>query len=75
MTHPLELLGAAFAEQNVRVLLIGAFAVHAHGVSRQTFDMDFITTDSDFAAISRILCDCRYQAISGPLNLIQPCHS
>ena len=63
MSHPLERLGHDFKNHDIRALLIGAFAVHAHGVSRQTFDMDFIITDSAFVDMTRLLSGLGYREV------------
>ncbi len=46
-----DLIGQAARSENVFCVLIGGFALHFHGVDRQTMDVDFLVSSEDFAKL------------------------
>jgi hypothetical protein len=46
-----DLIGQAARSENVLCVLIGGFALHFHGVDRQTVDVDFLVSPDDFAKL------------------------
>src|SRR3989338_4225588 len=50
-----HLISAITNKEGVRCVLIGGFAVNYYKVTRQTIDVDFLTTKEDFNKISDLL--------------------
>lgn len=50
-----------FAKEQIRVILIGGFALNRYGVSRQTADVDFLITRPDYEKARGILRKSGYQ--------------
>lgn len=50
-----HLISSALLEKKAKLVLIGGFAANYYGVSRQTIDLDFLTTKADFKKIVGIL--------------------
>ncbi|MFO8053243.1 MAG: hypothetical protein R6U54_04740 [Candidatus Omnitrophota bacterium] len=46
-----HLISSVASEKSANIVLIGGFAVNYYGVSRQTIDVDFLTTNEDFKKI------------------------
>jgi hypothetical protein len=55
-----HLVAKASKKSGVPCILIGGFAVNFHKVSRNTLDVDFLTTKDDFNKIEAALADSGY---------------
>lgn len=51
MKRTLQQVAAALRESQTRAVLVGGLAVNQHGISRQTFDIDFVICDTEETAL------------------------
>jgi hypothetical protein len=56
-----HILSRAFKKEKIPCLLIGGFAVNYYHVTRQTLDVDFLTTSEDFKKIRPVLRQAGYR--------------
>ena len=63
MDHPdvFDSIAQAARKAGVRLILIGGFAVNAYDYARNTRDIDFLTTEDDYAKITRVLSPLGYE--------------
>jgi len=55
-----DLLANAVQDADVRLILIGGFAINAYGVARNTQDIDFLITESDYGKLRPLLLAQKY---------------
>lgn len=55
MRQTLDLVFDALTESHVQALIVGGLAVNQYGVSRQTFDLDFVIEDGSAPALRQAL--------------------
>lgn len=63
MKTTLELLLGAAAEQDLQVMLVGGYALPAHGVVRQTVDLDCLIVDTEFPKLAGALSQAGFEEI------------
>jgi hypothetical protein len=56
-----DLIANAAKQANVRLILIGGFAVNAYGIARNTRDVDFLTTDEAYPQLREVLARSGYE--------------
>jgi hypothetical protein len=56
-----KFISEIFKRNNVRVLLVGGYALNAYKVQRMTFDIDFITTFAGYTRIQNELANAGYE--------------
>lgn len=61
MKNALEILCESFARESVDFMLIGGFALAAHGVVRQTMDVDCLIDEADSGSADKALTGCGYR--------------
>jgi hypothetical protein len=55
MKRTLQQVAVAVRESQTRVVLVGGVAVNQHGISRQTFDIDFVIPDTEEVPLAEAL--------------------
>ncbi len=60
MKTALEIVHDGLAASATKVMLIGAYALQAYDVVRQTMDLDCLVVNEDERVISTVLCDAGY---------------
>jgi len=71
MTPDLRLLADEAARRKISILLIGGYAVNAHGYSRKTFDIDFLTRARDSGAWREVLSRMGYTCAHEQTTFLQ----
>ena len=56
-----DIIAEAARKADVRLILIGGFAVNAYNYARNTKDIDFLTTDEDYRKLSEVLSLSGYE--------------
>jgi hypothetical protein len=74
MKTVLEILATDFPKQDVRVLLIGGWALQAYGVVRQTVDVDCLIAETSIDKAERILLQCGYKEKARTENFARYSH-
>lgn len=59
-----QLTSIEFNQAKILFLLVGGFAVNAHGVSRSTQDVDFLIAEEDYLKARKILIEGGYKELS-----------
>ena len=67
----LDDLSEALARPNLHVLLIGGHALQAYGITRQTLDIDWITSDEDIAVIRKIMIEKGFGILAQTENFLR----
>jgi len=60
MKTALEIVHDGLARGDTRLMLIGAYALQAYGVVRQTLDLDCLVADQEEGSLRAVLCDAGY---------------
>jgi hypothetical protein len=71
----LRTLAGFFEREGIRHAVIGAFALHAYGLSRSTFDLDFVTESAAQARLVPFLESLGYETLhvsAGYSNHLHP---
>ncbi len=63
MQNVFDHIASAIKETKAHIVLIGGFAVNYYGVSRHTADVDFLTSEKDYALIFNFLKKFQYSEL------------
>jgi len=74
MSILLKNLWKHICEKDIKILLIGGYALCAYGVFRQTLDIDLMSTDDDIAEIKEIMNNLGYKVFEQTENFIRFIH-
>ena len=66
-----DILAAEFKQAKISCILIGGFAVNCYQVSRYTSDIDFLTTEEDYAKIFKSLKRREYEEFHRGKNFVR----
>ena len=59
-----KMISSLFEKHQVRVVLVGGYALIANKVQRMTFDIDFMMTETDYSKIEKEILEMGYSVLN-----------